>query len=206
MIQAEQQSLASTDAILCSENGCIGQTSSENIPPYIPDDWRHWIDLDNDCLNTRAEALIRDSLINVVFRSSNLCMVDEGVWYGPYTGNVFTSARELDTEHIVPMENAHYSGGASWSVEQKQSFANDLDNIVLVDRTENLIKANRGPEKYRPPRLEYHCEYAFRWRDIKRKYNLLIDRAEDLALQEMEATCNIPLNRLRSSATIKYQS
>ncbi len=174
----------------CSEN-CTKIAQAALTQSFDRQEWNYWVDTNKDCKNTRAEILIRDSLIPVTFRHKNPCMVDQGIWYGPYTGNIFTLARELDTEHIVPVKNAHYSGGANWPLELKQKFANDMENIIVVDRTENLIKGNNGPDRYRPPKLEYHCEYAYRWRDIKLKYNLTIAPVEEKALQEMEATCNL---------------
>jgi len=66
---------------------------------YDRNNWRHWIDADLDCQNTRHEILIRDSLSPVQL-SENGCRVISGVWVGQYTGEVFTEARQLDADQI----------------------------------------------------------------------------------------------------------
>jgi hypothetical protein len=46
---------------------------AETIPDYNRDDWKHWIDHDGDCLDTRHELLLRESLTSVTFKVNNTC-------------------------------------------------------------------------------------------------------------------------------------
>ncbi len=160
---------------------------------YDRDDWRHWIDTDRDCQNTRAEVLIEESLVPVTFRENNPCTVHSGLWVGPWGGEQYTLASDLDIDHHVPLLNAHLSGGASWAVGKKQAYANDLSLASALQATKNSLnrqKGARGPEEWKPPLQEAWCAYAQDWVDVKYKYNLTVTAPEKTALQEMLSTCD----------------
>ena len=89
------------------------------IPDYDRGEWRHWTDEDGDCQDARQEALVAESVSPVVYTSSDRCRVASGAWVGPYTGERFTEPGRLDVDHMVPLGNAHRSGGWAWSPEQK---------------------------------------------------------------------------------------
>jgi len=137
---------------------------------YDRDNWKHWIDADKDCQDTREEALIRDSLIPVTLNEEG-CKVIAGLWVGQYTGDVFaTPAGEMDGEHIVPLKWAYDHGGADWLPAMKQAFANDPENVIMVDLSANRSKGQRGPSEWMP-RLN-QCEYLRQWRSIVNRYGL----------------------------------
>jgi hypothetical protein len=52
---------------------------AETIPDYNRGDWKHWIDHDGDCLDTRHELLLRESLTAVTFKTNNHC---SSAWLG----------------------------------------------------------------------------------------------------------------------------
>ena len=136
---------------------------------YDRNEWRHWIDADLDCQNTRHEVLIRDSLAPVQL-SENGCRVISGVWVGQYTEEVFTDARQLDADHIVPLKWAHDHGGEDWSPTLKRVFANDPENILPVKASANRSKGAKGPDEWMP--LSQKCEYLRQWRSIVNRYGL----------------------------------
>ena len=162
------------------------------LPQYDRDDWRHWTDVDGDCQDTRQEVLIAESLIPVTFTSEEACRVATGRWTGPYTGDVLEDPGKLDIDHMVPLANAHLSGGYRWSDERKELYANSLSypgHLVAATAAANRSKGARGPEEWRPPDRTYWCRYAMDWVAIKREWDLTATRAEAAALREMLDGC-----------------
>ena len=163
-----------------------------DIPRYDRHDWKHWNDADRDCQNARQEVLIAESLAPVGYADDRDCRVTTGSWVGPYTGETFGEAGDLDVDHMVPLGNAHLSGGWSWDAERRELYANDLsypDHLIAVQARANRAKGARGPEEWKPPLRSYWCEYAIDWIVIKNHWGLTVTEAELTALQEMLDTC-----------------
>ena len=122
--------------------------------------------------------------------------VESGEWFGVYTGESFTDPGDLDVDHMVPLENAHRSGGWAWSKERKAEYANDLtyaNHLIAVQASANRRKGSKGPEEWKPPRREYWCEYAVDWTTIKQAWGLTANPSEAGALREMLETCDEPV-------------
>ena len=60
----------------------ISDRKSEKIPDYSRKNYKHWVDEDKDCQNTRQEVLISESLIKVKLGNKG-CRVLSGKWYDP---------------------------------------------------------------------------------------------------------------------------
>ena len=175
----------------------------DELPRYDRDDWRHWTDEDKDCQNTRHEVLIEESRIPVQYKSDDRCKVEAGEWYGAYTGVVITDPTKLDIDHLVPLANAHKSGGWAWSDERKRSYANDLDNpahLIAVTASANRMKGAKGPEEWRPSNEEHLCQYALDWIKVKQTWALTATPAEASALQELLSTCDSPIELATTEA------
>ncbi len=163
-----------------------------DLPTYDRGEWRHWTDEDRDCQNTRQEVLVAESMVEVVFRSESECTVTEGEWFAAYTGTTVTDPGDLDVDHLVPLANAHRSGGWAWSPEEKRDYANSLDDpdhLIAVTAGANRSKGAKGPEEWRPSDESYWCEYATDWIRVKQAWGLFATPAEAAALQEMLAAC-----------------
>jgi hypothetical protein len=159
--------------------------------PYDREKWPHWIDEDGDCQDTRAEILIRDNVGELKFKRNKPCNVSWGKWVCPYTGKVITKASGVDVDHIVPLAWANEHSGYLWSSCLKQYFANDPENLLVVDDTINKKKGDKGPDKWMPPRKEFWAEYLARWREITRKYGLHVWSSEEEAIQQKEAAVGV---------------
>jgi hypothetical protein len=167
-----------------------GASSSYSRDDYLPS----WADLDNDCRDTRAEVLISESLTPVTFDNKG-CAVISGLWHDPYTGLTFTNPSDLDVDHLVPLKEAHLSGGYLWSAAQKRAYANDVNNplvLIAVDDSTNQSKGDRDPALWLPPSASYRCEYIKSWVIVKKSYGLSIDAAEQAAIDAIMPSPNQP--------------
>ena len=167
-----------------------------NIPEYSRSQWKHWADADGDCQDARQEVLIAESLVEVTFQTPKECRVETGRWYGAFTGTYVDVPGDLDVDHLVPLKNAHNSGGWRWSPERKAEYANyleDPDHLIAVTSGANRSKGAKGPEDWRPPDQGYWCEYAVNWTEIKARWGLTMTREESRSVMEMLGTCEVPV-------------
>ena len=165
---------------------------TRDVPEYDRDQWRHWLDKDGDCQDARQEALIAEADGPLTYETQEQCRVESGRWEDPYTLAVFHDPSDMDVDHVVPLANAHRSGGWAWSRERKAAYANDLDfegHLVAVDPSANRSKGSQGPEDWRPPNHDHWCDYAIDWIKIKDKWQLTATDREWIALREMLDTC-----------------
>ena len=164
-----------------------------DLPAYSRGDWKHWTDDDGDCQDTRAEILILESAAEPSFATERRCRVTGGRWDDPYTGATFTAASDLDIDHLVPLKNAHQSGGWQWDAARREDYANSMaadNHLVAVEKYANRSKGARGPEEWQPPDDTYHCQYARDWTSVKSAWGLTATPAEWAALEAMLATCS----------------
>ena len=153
---------------------------------YSRSSFKHWIDEDGDCLNTRQEVLQRESLETVEIKN---CRVVRGKWYDAYSGQFYTQTSKLDIDHIIPLKEAWESGADKWTAKKRKEFANDYDNLIAVSRSLNRQKGAKDPAEWLPPHTEYICEYIARWIYIKEKYNLKMDLKEKQKVEGMQGDC-----------------
>ena len=171
-------------------------TIPANLPEYSRTQWNHWTDEDGDCQDARQETLISESLIEVTFEPERKCRVETGRWYGAFAGIYVEGPGDLDIDHLVPLKNAHDSGGWAWSAARKEQYANylgDPDHLIAVTKGANRSKGAKGPEDWRPPDEGYWCQYATNWTEVKMEWGLTMTQRETEAVIEMLDTCENPV-------------
>ena len=167
-----------------------------DIPEYSRSQWKHWIDEDGDCQDARQEALISESLVEVTFESERECRVETGRWYGAFASIYVEAPGDLDIDHLVPLKNAHDSGGWAWSSARKERYANysgDPNHLIAVTKGANRSKGAKGPEEWRPPDEGYWCQYATDWTEVKMEWGLTMTQTETEAVIDMLDTCEEPV-------------
>lgn len=161
------------------------------IVPYKRSLYKHWIDADRDCQNTRQEVLITESVIVPTLDATG-CKVIGGRWLDPYTGETFTDPRKLDIDHLIPLAEVHRSGGEQWNAKRRQSYANDLfdpNTLIAVDLRANRRKGAKDPAKWMPQSDAFHCQYILRWVEVKSRWGLSMDAKERSKVQAVLAGC-----------------
>ena len=174
--------------LLCSMGWAASLVAQGACGKYERTAWKHWVDEDKDCQNTRHEVLIEESLTPVTFKTDKGCRVVSGSWLGAYSGDVFTDASKLDIDHLVPLKETHQSGGFSWDAARRRDYANDLSDpntLIAVDRGLNRQKGAGDPAEWLPPNQAYQVEYAETWVAVKRKWGLTAGKREPAALRAL---------------------
>lgn len=90
---------------------------------YLRTYFTHWIDAD-DCRDTRAEVLIAESKVTPTYTTTSHWTVATGSWYSYFDGATWTSASDVDIDHMVPLKEAWESGASLWSVNNRTLYAN----------------------------------------------------------------------------------
>ena len=161
----------------------------EKSDTYNRKDWKHWTDADNNRVRTRDEVLISESLVPVTKERNK---VKSGLWVGPYTGLVSTDPRDFQIDHMVPLKEAHESGGHAWTTDKKEAYANDLLNpqhLIAVKGGSNGSKGFKDPSEWMPPNRSYWCTYLKDWVEIKRLWKLTMDQSEADAISRGLKVC-----------------
>ena len=114
--------------------------------------------------------------------------------YSPYTGEVFSSVKQTDIEHIVALSEAHDSGMCASPDFVKSRFANDLINLTLASPTVNRSKkAGKDAGEWLPPMNR--CWFTDRVILVKKKYGLTVDNKEAKALKAVLDSCSTDNDR-----------
>ncbi|GAB0101724.1 HNH endonuclease family protein [Nocardia sp. JMUB6875] len=147
---------------------------------------------------TAREDVMKRDLTETRVGDSNSCLVLTGTLIDPYTGERLPydrfKASDIEIDHVVALGDAWRSGASAWSPEQREKFANDLGNLLAVQKQANQDKGSKTPDQWKP-RDAYWCEYARRWVSVKSRWGLTVQPTEKSALADMLDSCSPPVNR-----------
>ncbi|MEV6157901.1 HNH endonuclease family protein [Nonomuraea sp. NPDC052129] len=165
-------------------------TAVEDRTGYKRTSFKHWIDVDRDGCDTRAEVLIDEATTPPDIGPG--CVLTGGTWNSYYDDQLVDAASKLDVDHLVPLAEAWDSGAHAWDAAQRQAYANDLDepwHLVAVTARSNRQKADKDPAQWLPPHEPARCRYAAEWTAVKLRWHLSVDPAEKDALAAIARTC-----------------
>lgn len=180
--------------------------TAEVTTGYDRDQWKHWNIGANptDGCDTRSEVLIAEAVIPVAALTK--CPVTKsnsggGSWFSYYDGTTGTNPTAFDIDHMVPLAEAHHSGGWAWDAATREAYANDLGDprsLVAVSASSNRSKSDRDPAEWMPA-ME-RCRYAAEWIAVKARWDLSVDVDErdflsGVAVNECATTTVVVLER-----------
>ena len=152
-----------------------------------------WSDVDRNGCDQRNDVLRRDLTEVQVREGTQGCVVVAGMLDDPYTGAAVPFAKadaaQVPIDHVVPLAAAWVQGGAAWTDDEREQFANDLGNLMATTRAENSAKGDSTADEWVPPDVEYGCSYATVVITVKDRYGLAVSPAEAGALESLLATC-----------------
>jgi 5-methylcytosine-specific restriction endonuclease McrA len=157
--------------------------------------WQRMAEPLNRCFTTREQVLSDESTTPVRIRRTRSgwhCTIATGTWIDPYTAQNITNAKQMDIDHLVPLKEAHLSGGYLWPKEKRVEYANNRqnpDHLIAVSFSQNRRKGDRDPPRYMPPNPEYRCTYLRNWVTVKRQWDLSMDPREADFVREQLRDC-----------------
>lgn len=160
---------------------------------------RAWLDVDGNHCDTRND-ILGQQLTEVVFvpmdEAPSRCRkatVLSGILDDPYTGQRIEFTRdnpnEVQIDHVVPLSWAWQNGAWTWTHEQRVAFANDPENLIAVDGPTNQGKGDKGPSRWMPENLAFHCEYARRFTFVVANHDLSLPNEDRHALADTLKSC-----------------
>ena len=112
-----------------------------------------------------------------------------------YTGQSIDFVRGQGTSELVQIDHVWAlslswdHGAATWSIEQREIFANDPLNLQAVDGGANASKSDSGPGEWLPSDPDAWCEYVARFILIADVYALTLAPADRATSETVLAGC-----------------
>jgi Protein of unknown function (DUF1524) len=152
-----------------------------------------WADVDHNGCDTRNDILRRDLSSVQAQPGTHDCVVILGTLVDPYTGVsiAFKKAHAglVQIDHVVPLAAAWAQGAATWTKDQRQTFANDPGNLLATGSAPNESKGDSTADEWLPPNTAFGCTYARIIITVKQHYQLTVTSAEVAALQRLLTSC-----------------
>jgi hypothetical protein len=158
---------------------------------YQRTEFDHWLDEDGDGCDTRQEVLIEET--RKPLEIFGKCKFLTGDWLSLFDNTRITDPSKIDIDHFVPLKEAWESGASKWTDKQRDAFANDLGfsgSLIAVSASSNRSKGDRDPAQWLPRNKSFVCKYAVTWVQVKIRWSLTIDSAEQRSLRSALGSCS----------------
>lgn len=181
---SKEETLSVTKEDLLKLVSEIRVSTHENTEKYNRDDWE----------KPAKKFLLDGEKVSRVkydtYTSQYLISKDPFVYKDPYTDKEITDIKDLDFDHIIPLNYVNKYGDINWTNEQKNKFAQDENVGVSVLNKENRSKGAKGPSEWLPKANQ--GDYCYSW--------LLLAKEFDIALKQQDIdTCKLVcLNEIAS--------
>ena len=162
----------------------------DNTSSYERSLFKLWVDADGNGCDTRAEVLIKEASVKPKVGAK--CKLTGGTWISSYDGVTYKDASKLDIDHLVPLAEAWRSGAWEWDEQQRQDFANDLEQewaLNAVTASVNRSKGDKDISSWLPKKNL--CAYLIGWASVKSRYQLSVDKAEALVINKYYKSCGL---------------
>ncbi|MFE3544980.1 HNH endonuclease family protein [Nocardia sp. NPDC059177] len=122
------------------------------------------------------------------------CVVVAGILTDPYTGTDLpfrkSEGGRIQIDHVYPLAAAWDMGAATWPLDRRRRFANDLSvNLLATSAATNQAKRDHTPADWLPPAHPNHCFYAAKYLTAATDYDLPITTADHTRLHEVARNC-----------------
>lgn len=140
-----------------------------------------WEEVYEDGCTSRQAALIQEGSDVMM---NGYCDILSGNWKTRYghiddvTGEVVAAGENItdpsltDVDHIIALAAGWRLGASEWTIEKRESFANDPNNLIVTGATENRQKGDKLPDIWVPYDSATACEYLVRHSEVTIKYDL----------------------------------
>ncbi|MES4909192.1 MULTISPECIES: DUF1524 domain-containing protein [unclassified Streptomyces] len=137
--------------------------ADESRDGYDRSKFKHWVDADHDGCSTRSEVLLAEAVEPPTVSAG--CRLSGGRWLSWYDGKPVDGPSGLDIDHKVPLAEAWDSGAGAWTAQERQDYANDLDDPRALDAVtaqQNRQKADKDVSEWLPADAGVHCLPVYR--------------------------------------------
>ena len=76
--------------------------------------------------------------------------------------------------------------------EEYANYLQEENHLIAVTKGANRSKGAKGPEEWGPPDLDYWCQYATDWTEVKARWGLTMTMRESEIVMDILGTCEDP--------------
>ena len=98
----------------------------------------------------------------------------------------------MQIDHVVALADAWQTGAQTWTAAKRQTFANDLLDLLAVDAASAKQKGDADAATWLPSNKAFQCDYVETQVDVKTRYGLWVTQGEHDAIAGVLTSCLTP--------------